>query len=325
MSLSLISPRRIVKFYLFRRQVKYIMTVKKIPILGIANGGKSSLLLTMQREFKTLKKGIKPTKGIERSKFQFLDSEIIAWDFGGQSKYRATYKKKAESYFTEIEELIYVVDFQDQAAMSEAIQFYREIILALQKYSPDATINVLINKFDPGFEEVDEHQKLYATVIEKFQELSNGMNFRATHTSIFNPISVITAFSKPIFQNTTMYDNFQLLFMEFLETHPGSKFVMVLTRDLMEIGNYFNGSVDQQEMHDLAFEIFKTFDNKKLELSEVHMDAAAITFNITKFEAGSQKFFFTFGYDHTIITDPAPITMASLNLLEDVKKFLKYF
>ena len=268
------------------------MTVKKIPILGIANGGKSSLLLTMQREFKTLKKGIKPTKGIERSKFQFLDSEIIAWDFGGQQKYRTSYKKKAESYFTEIEELVYVVDFQDQAAMSEAIQFYREIILALQKYSPDATINVLINKFDPGFEEVDEHQKLYATVIEKFQELSNGMNFRATHTSIFNPISVITAFSKPIFQNTTMYDNFQLLFMEFLETHPGSKFVMVLTRDLMEIGNYFNGSVDQQKMHDLAFEIFKTFDNKKLELSEVRMDAAAITFNITKFEAGSQKFFF---------------------------------
>lgn len=302
------------------------MTITKLPVLGVANGGKSSLILTMKREFKTLsKKDIKPTKGIERSKIQFLDSEIIAWDFGGQEKYRNSYKKKAETYFSQIEEMFFVVDFQDASAMAEAIQFYREVILAMQKYSPNATINLLINKFDPGYEDVPEHQKLYATIIDKFQELSKGMNFRATHTTIFNPISVITAFSKPIFQNTTMYDNFQLLFMEFLQTHPGSKFVMVLTKDLMEIGNYFDPNVDQQKMHDIAFEIFKSFEDKKLELSEMHVDSAAITFNITKFDAGSQTFYFTFGYDHTEITDSAPIVMDSLNLLEDIKKFLKYF
>ncbi|MCK5347530.1 MAG: 50S ribosome-binding GTPase [Candidatus Heimdallarchaeota archaeon] len=302
------------------------MTITKLPVLGVANGGKSSLILTMKREFKTLsKKDIKPTKGIERSKFQFLDSEIIAWDFGGQEKYRESYKKKAETYFSQIEELFYVVDFQDQEAMVEAIQFYREIIMAIQKYSPNATINLLINKFDPGYEDVPEHQKLYATLIDKFQELTENLNFRAAHTTIFNPISVITAFSKPIFQNTTMYDNLALLFMGFIQDHPGSKFIMVLTKDLLEIGNYFDESVDQQKMRNVSFEIFKTFEDKKLELSEVKVDSASITFNITKFEAGSQIFYFTFGFDHNSITDSAPILMNSFNLLEDVKNFLKYF
>ena len=38
----------------------------KIVILGVANGGKTSLLRTLKREFKSLE-DLKPTKGIERT------------------------------------------------------------------------------------------------------------------------------------------------------------------------------------------------------------------------------------------------------------------
>ena len=64
---------------------------QKIILLGIANGGKTSLLLTLQREFKSLTK-LKPTKGIERSHLDFFKKKIVVWDFGGQTKYRQNYK-----------------------------------------------------------------------------------------------------------------------------------------------------------------------------------------------------------------------------------------
>ncbi len=111
------------------------------------------------REFKSLE-GIKPTKGIERKKFPFLGKDFILWDFGGQEKYRADYKKKAETYFSDIRELIYVVDVQDPSGFNNVITYYQEVLGYLKEYSPTGTINVLVNKVDPGMELNAEIRKL---------------------------------------------------------------------------------------------------------------------------------------------------------------------
>ena len=49
---------------------------EKIVILGVANGGKTSLLRTLKREFKSLA-DLKPTKGIERTSLNFFNKKII--------------------------------------------------------------------------------------------------------------------------------------------------------------------------------------------------------------------------------------------------------
>ncbi|WP_371803775.1 ADP-ribosylation factor-like protein [Candidatus Lokiarchaeum ossiferum] len=301
------------------------MPIRKLPILGIAGGGKTSLILTLRREFKTLEKAIKPTKGIERSKLKFLDSDIVVWDFGGQEKYRESYKKKAETYFSGIEELFFVIDFQDQDAMTESMTFFGDIKESILEYSPDATINLLINKFDPGFEASEDHIKMYETLQKKFLELSQPLNIRIAKTSIFNPISVIRAFSKPIFQNTTLYDNFQLLFMEYINKGNGCDFIMIFTKNLMEIGNYFNPAINQQQMRDISHEIFKTFTEKQLNLSQISLQVKEITLYMIAFEIGEEPFYFTFGYDSTKILDASPLIMDSFNLLEDIKKLMNYF
>ena len=296
---------------------------EKIVILGIANGGKTSLLRTLQREFKTLA-NLKPTKGIERSNLEFFNKRIVAWDFGGQAKYRENYKKKAKTYFTGIEELFYVVDFQDQDSFTDSITYFHEIKEELAEFSPNAAINIIINKFDPGFEEMEDNVKLYNTVNKKFSELSEPFPARVTKTSIFNPISVIQAFSKPVFGNTTLYDNFAFAFMEFVN-RTEAKFVVIFSKNLMEIGNYFDPSVNQQQMRDVAFEIFNVFEDKKLELSDISLHTDTISVRMIQFEAGGDPFYFTYGYDIETVKDPSPLSAEAFNVLHEVKTIMKYF
>nr|WP_280178725.1 ADP-ribosylation factor-like protein [Candidatus Prometheoarchaeum syntrophicum] len=296
---------------------------EKIVILGIANGGKTSLLRTLKREFKSLA-DLKPTKGIERTSLECFSKKIVVWDFGGQSKYRETYKKKAKNYFVGIEELFYVIDFQDQDSFSEAITYFQEIKEDLAEYSPKASMNILINKFDPGFEEMEDNMKLYETINKKFSELAEPFSARVTKTSIFNPISVIQAFSKPVFGNTTLYDNFQFAFYEFVN-RTEAKFIIIFSKNLMEIGNYFDPSVNQQQMRDVAFEIFNVFDDKKLELSDISLHTDAISVRMIQFEAGGDPYYFTYGYDIEAVQDPAPLSAEAFNVLQEVKTIMKYF
>jgi GTP-binding protein EngB required for normal cell division len=296
---------------------------EKIVLLGVANGGKTSLLRTLKREFKSLA-DLKPTKGIERTSLNFFNKKIVVWDFGGQLKYRENYKKKAKNYFDGIEELFYVIDFQDQDTFTDSIKYFQEIKGELEEYSPNASINIIINKFDPGFEEIDDNEKLYITINKKFSDLSEPFSARVTKTSIFNPISVIQAFSKPVFGNTTLYDNFQFAFMEFVN-RTECKFVVVFSKNLMEIGNYFDPSVNQKQMRDVAFEIFNVFDDKKLKLSDISLHTDTISVRMIKFEAGGQPYYFTYGFDIETVQDPAPLSAEAFNVLQEVKTIMKYF
>jgi GTPase SAR1 family protein len=297
---------------------------EKIPILGLANAGKSSLIFTLMREFKSLE-GIKPTKGIERKKFPFLGKDFILWDFGGQDKYRSDYKKKAESYFSDLRELIFVVDLQDQNNFNNAINYFQEIIGYLKEYSPNATLNVLLNKVDPGMELNENVQKLVETFSQKMVDEAKPLPVRAFPTSIFNPISVIRSFSKPLFGNNTLYDNFSVLFMDLINKKSGIEFIIILTSELLEIGNYFLPEIDQEHLKAIAQEIIKTFDDKKMKISDISIQVENYAIHITQFEAGGKSFYFTFGYDATKVTEPSSLIAESFNVLEDVKKFMKYF
>ena len=121
----------------------------KIPVLGVDNAGKTSLITTLQREFKELS-SLAPTKKIERTKLNFFDKKIIVWDFGGQEKYRAKYAKRAETFFSDIGgEAFYVIDLQDKEKFDASFSYFDEIVSAIKEYSPDTTINLLIHKVDP--------------------------------------------------------------------------------------------------------------------------------------------------------------------------------
>jgi GTPase SAR1 family protein len=295
----------------------------KVNIVGLANAGKTSMILTLLREFKSLEK-IKPTKGINRTKFKFLNRELALWDMGGQSRYREEYLKRPELNFAEIEELIYVFDVQDKSIFDESVIYFRDVAAYVKQYSPSANISLCLHKYDPGLDRNPDFVKSLETVVKRFKEVSSGLPVRVNYTSIYNPMSVVLAFSKPLFGNSTLYDNFSYLFQDAINK-SGIDFAMVVTENFMEIGNAFAPYLDPEKTKGLSEEIFKTIEEKKMKAPDISAQLGNIAITMILFEAGGKPFYFTYGYSKEKYADASPIHADMQNLLQDVKKFMKYF
>lgn len=301
----------------------------KIPIIGIDNSGKTSIIKTFQREFKALSK-LKPTKGIERTKINFLDKEIVIWDLGGQSKLRQKHIKKAEMNFSDFEECFYVIDIQDQSSFNDAINYFQAVRTAILEYSPDAKINIIINKLDPGMELDSDMMRLAETVEKKFSEMAKPLASDIYHTSIFNPISVIHALSKALMGNSILMDNFGVIFSEFVEKNNFQEkidFIIIYSDNFIEIGSYFASSIDQETMKNVAPELFSSFDPKKVELNmaDFSLQTGPTSIQISRFTHNKRKFFLSIGYNNLTTTNPEEILTKTTALKEEVQKIMLYF
>ena len=93
---------------------------KKLLLIGLDNGGKTSILAVVQDRFSIIK-ALLPTKGVQREKLDFFGYPIISWDLGGQVQYREKYYfNKPELFFTEVDLVLYVVDDQDDNSFYES-------------------------------------------------------------------------------------------------------------------------------------------------------------------------------------------------------------
>ena len=171
-------------------------------------------------------------------------------------------------------------------------------------------------------EEDPEILKLYNTLSEKFTQIAQPMKIRVSKTSIFNPITVIRSFSKPLFGNQTLFDNFSFLFSDFIQNLP-VKFVILFTKDLMEIGDAFSTDVDQATMKDLAQNIFQKFNELGASLQDLTLVVKDLDICISTFKLGKDNYYLTYGYNK-YVEDKIGIATEAQNLLSDVKKFLSY-
>ena len=78
----------------------------KVVFAGLANSGKTSILLNLKREYHG---EILPTKGIERSEMKILGHNLVEWDLGGQTTFREGYLKRKESFY-DTNLLYFVID-----------------------------------------------------------------------------------------------------------------------------------------------------------------------------------------------------------------------
>ncbi|GAB4309117.1 MAG: hypothetical protein Kow0069_07990 [Promethearchaeota archaeon] len=122
----------------------------KIVFAGLANAGKTSIILTVDREMEKLE-GLKPTQGVDTSTFYFLGIPFFRWDLGGQKKYLKRYVANAERYFAETSLLIYVIDVQDLAdeTVKETIGYFKEIHKAYKRLKEEPQVALFFHKYDP--------------------------------------------------------------------------------------------------------------------------------------------------------------------------------
>ena len=302
--------------------------IMKIPIFGIQNAGKTSLIRSLQKEFNAITK-LKPTKGIERQTLKLLGKDIVIWDLGGQAKYRENYlDRKAEAVFSDVDQTLFVIDIQDQVSFENSINYFKDVRDKIADYSPEAKIHILIHKFDPGMELEPQNMQMLEVLKQKFTEIAAPLKIILYHTSIFNPISIIHAFSKPILGNSTLYDNLGILFDDFCNKNQSTQildFIIIFSDDLVEVASYFKSGIEQIKLRDVAHNLFQTFTTKTMALKEISFQTEYTMVEMKQFSSNNRRFYFTYGYDIQHSSNIETIRGDIEGLLDAVKKLMIYF
>lgn len=158
---------------------------KKILILGLANSGKTSIILSM-RNITDLSSytAMLPTSGLEISKFINKEDNIeyLLWDFGGQEQYLEEHKQNMNKYISETNEIIYVIDIQDENVYFISVVFLREILTILKTAGYSFEVSIYFHKFDGNFKPNEEKIKELLKIID--EEIPEGFSYKIYHTKI---------------------------------------------------------------------------------------------------------------------------------------------
>ena len=229
-------------------QLRYEKT-EKIALLGLAAAGKTSIVKTILSEFNLLLT-LTPTKGVERSSFKFLGREILIWDFGGQDRYRQQYFEHPERYFAGIKYIYFVVDAQDRGQLRESMSYFLKCFDYSAKYSPGAKIFLFFHKIDPNYDgnidfaqiESDFLSEVLPVIQPQIQKEQGEEGLvTAFHTSIFDPLSVISAFSQPLLSNSGIYNTLCQTIQTFC-TDNGFDLGILFVENYFEIGHFITAS-----------------------------------------------------------------------------------
>lgn len=183
--------------------------IYKILFTGLDGAGKTSIILTLKREFSKIAL-IEPTRGAQRSAFKLLGREISEWDLGGQKSYLISYLKNPSKFFDDTEIAIYVIDILNDSRITESLSYLYDVIDKFKELKIEPPINIFFHKHDPkliySIEKEIEHQ-----INEVKQEIVETVEYKEIHffkTSIYEPYSIMNAMSEILLE---LYPKSQLI------------------------------------------------------------------------------------------------------------------
>jgi small GTP-binding protein len=207
----------------------------KIVLLGIENAGKTSIIKTLTHEFDEIAK-LKPTVSVERTFMEILGKKLYLWDFGGQESYRDKYLTQPERYFDQISHVFYVMDIQDVNMLGSNIMYFQGVYRRLKSFSPNAKFILLFHKLDPDLKVPLISKNMVKEFLEAVPE-SQDINY--CYTSIFNPRSIVQAFTSMLFGKQDLNENLSKILASFCQNF-NLKFASLVTENFLELGYYAN-------------------------------------------------------------------------------------
>ncbi len=223
--------------YLKKEEPK-VIEPSKILFTGLDDAGKTSIILSLQREFSKIAI-LSPTRGAQRRMFDFLGKEISEWDLGGQLAYRIAYLKNPGKYFEGTEIAIYVIDVQNKKRIPEAISYFKDVIEQFNKLEIRPPIYIFLHKYDPALRRSAQNE-IEALIINIKDEL-RATEYKELYyyeTSIYNFGSIITAMSEILL---TLYPKSELIEKTIIEfaKKVDSEGVVIIDDNSLIIGSYY--------------------------------------------------------------------------------------
>ncbi len=212
--------------------------VSKLMFTGLDDAGKTSIILSLQREFSKIAI-LSPTRGAQRRIFSFLGKEIAEWDLGGQLAYRIAYLKNPGKYFEGTEIAIYVIDIQNKERFSEAISYFKDVIKQFEELEIEPPIYVFLHKFDPALKR-NAQNEMNALIIDLKDKLKATKYKKLFYyeTSIYNFGSIIAAMSEILLDLYPKSELIEKTIFEFAKKVE-SEGVVIIDDNSLIIGSYY--------------------------------------------------------------------------------------
>lgn len=203
--------------------------LKKILFCGLENGGKTSILLILDKKFSLLPT-VKPTIKAKRTFYtnSLLGTSIVRWDLGGQKNYRKIYLGDKSKYFTDMQSIFYVIDIQAPEKFEESLIFLKDITNITRDSQPDNfQLLLLLHKYDPDIKNDSTILKHIEYLQNRISSIIQNIKFKIFKTSIYDEASLLKAFSDGVFYATHKSKMFETLLKDYMSKTYNSSMLLL--------------------------------------------------------------------------------------------------
>ncbi|MFW9969465.1 MAG: ADP-ribosylation factor-like protein [Candidatus Odinarchaeota archaeon] len=213
----------------------------KIIVSGLDNAGKTSILTALDKKYDFAKDivQLKPTIRVEYHKMNFLRSNCIIWDMGGQETYREIYINYQDVYFDATDLLIYVIDIQDPERFENSLEYLNSILSYFSESEMNVPAIITFHKFDP---DLKADKTIHANIEKLRERIMNkypDFNILFQQSSIYDIISIVQLVSYGLSVFDSKFFQLSELIEYYLEIF-NSQALILFDRNGIIISEYYN-------------------------------------------------------------------------------------
>jgi len=267
-------------------------THKKILMIGLDNGGKTSILAVLQDKFSIIK-SLLPTRGVKREKLDFFGYPILSWDLGGQVQYREKlYFNRPELFFTEADLILYVIDTQDSDRFAETANYFRQVLKVLKELNEFPPILVVLSKSDQDIRTSLEWQNNVSAIKNKFNNIvreHENKTIKYSDTTIYQRETILQMFSEALKLVSETSEIIENILEDFTNTIEG-KATSLISMDGLNFGTYTSSDIDEALLNNTAL-IMLTLSNFHNSIGLTREPSMTLDFPLNGFTIQGEKLF----------------------------------
>ncbi|TFG15815.1 MAG: hypothetical protein EU535_01045 [Promethearchaeota archaeon] len=265
---------------------------KKLLMIGLDNGGKTSILAVLEDKFSIIK-DLMPTRGVQREKLDFFGYPIISWDLGGQVQYREKmYFTKPEIYFGEVDLILYVIDAQDPERFTESSGYFKQVLKTLDELKEYPPIAVVLNKSDQDIrrtlqwqKNVDNVKGIFNAVLDEYEKFK--INYY--DTSIFQRETIMQMFSAALMQVSDTSEIVEHILEDFA-TQIDGRAISIISMDGLIFGSYTKSNTDESLINNTAL-LLQTLSNFHHSIGLIRERTMVLELPLNGFSIRGEKLF----------------------------------
>ncbi|MHA2232491.1 MAG: ADP-ribosylation factor-like protein [Candidatus Hodarchaeales archaeon] len=170
---------------------------RKLVVAGLDHAGKTSVLESLRAMKSVAAK--RATSGARATSILFAGFNILSFDLGGQIAFRESYLAEADTFFSGVGSLIFVIDIQESNRQKETFDYFSRILKLQRFLKEEPPISILFHKYDPSGIDNDAADKVCMQLEEQYQDFASSLLYKILNfykTSIYDIPGLSYAFSE---------------------------------------------------------------------------------------------------------------------------------